>query len=346
MLLLRSMPDLSTPAAREAYHRIAAERGAIVCATTRKAVYGTHSEQLSLKAAFGGSEDYFIDGSRRAVDDDVYLIINKGHPYESRLHSSRPVQSVAIVFSDAMCEALSRDDARPGGPDDLDSSPGAAGAAELFAEHLRPHDRLVTPLVRYLVSMVQAELAQPEWCEEQAYFLLGRMSSKSRNDRSQIARLPFVRRRTRMEIHRRIHRATDFLLSSYAEPLSLARLAEVACLGRFHFLRMFRAVHGVTPFQFQACKRVAVAARLLARTSLPLEGIAAMAGYGGADRLVREFRRLTRTSPSRFRRESKAAADLEAALKDVGLAGLLKRMAGARPVSGRPPGSAGTPPAA
>jgi AraC family transcriptional regulator len=121
--------------------------------------------------------------------------------------------------------------------------------------------------------------------------------------------------------------ATDYLLSCYAAPLTLAELADVACLGRFHFLRMFRTVHGVTPFYFLTCKRVAVAARLLAQTSLPVSDIATTVGYGDRDQLLRAFRELVRISPARFRCRSETAAGLEAALKDVQLRSLLRRAA-------------------
>jgi AraC family transcriptional regulator len=327
MLLLRSMPDLSTSAARDEYHRIAAERGVIVSAWTRRAVYDIHAEQLSIKAAFGGSEDYFIDGARRAVDDDVYLIINHGHPYESRLDSSKPVQSIAVVFSDAMRASVTSFGVQRKGASGLDDPAAAAGPAQVFDEYLRPHDGLVTPVLKYMARMSNSDVAQAEWYEEQAYFLLERMSARSRVDRARIAGLPFVRRRTRREIYRRIHAATDYLLSCYASPLSLEELADIACLGRYHFLRMFRSVHGVTPFYFLTCKRVAVAARLLTCTDLPVSAVATMVGYGGRDSLSRAFHELIQLSPLQFRRRSETAADMEAALKDVQLRSLLRRAA-------------------
>jgi AraC-like DNA-binding protein len=307
MLILREMPDLSTPAARDEYHRLAAEHGAIVSAFTKQAVYGTHAEQLSIKAAFGGREHYFIDGTRRAVDDDVYLIINHGHAYESRLESEGFVHSVAIVFSDAMLDAI------------------GAGQRYQFDEHLRTHDRLVTPLVKYLASMCEADIQEPGWYEEHAYLLLERMKVRSAADRRRIDSLPFVRRRTRDELHRRILTATDYLLSGFAGGITLTALAQVACLDKFHFLRTFRAVHGVTPFYFLECKRIAAAARLLARSDATIGEVAESVGLGNRERLVRVFRETFRMTPSQFRHRSRLAAETESVLRDSRLDALLRR---------------------
>ena len=307
MLILRAMPDLTTPEARDAYHRLAAERGAIVSAFTKQAIYGTHAEQLSIKAAFGGREHYFIDGTRRAVDDDVYLIINRGHAYESRLESEALVQSVAIVFSDEMHEAI------------------GVGKDFQFGENLRTHDRAVTPVLKYLARMCDAGIEEAGWYEEQAYLLLERMKQRSVTDRRRIENLPFVRRRTRDELHRRIMAATDYLLSNYAERITLAALARVACLDRFHVLRTFRAVHGVTPFYVLECKRIAAAARLLTRSDAPLEDVAASVGLGNGERLTRSFRETFRMTPSQFRHRSRLAAEAESALLDSRLESLLRR---------------------
>lgn len=321
MLIMRAMPDLSTPTARVEYHRLAAERGAIVSAFTKQAVYGTHAEQLSIKAAFGGRETYLIDGTRRTVDDDVYLIINHGHPYESRLESEAIVHSVAIVFSDDMLEALGAMDP---------AADEGVGRRIRFDEHLRVHDRSVTPVLKYLARMCQADIQEPGWFEEQAYLLLERMKLRSLTDSRRIEGLPFARRRTRDELHRRILRATDYLLSNFAGGITLSALAEVACLDRFHFLRTFRAVHGVTPFYFLECKRIAAAARLLARTDCRISEVARRVGLGNRERLVRVFREALQMTPSQFRYRSRIAADAESALHDLRLDEVLRRRAGSR----------------
>ncbi len=91
------------------------------------------------------------------------------------------------------------------------------------------------------------------------------------------------------------------MLSQYAMPLTLHRIAAEACLSRFHFVRLFRAVHQVTPYAFLQRKRCSVAARLLTSTDLPLDAVAQAAGIASRITLFRLIRKHLRVSPSALR---------------------------------------------
>jgi len=85
------------------------------------------------------------------------------------------------------------------------------------------------------------------------------------------------------------------------EPLSLAEMAGRAGLGRFHFLRAFRAATGTTPHQYLVAARLRRAARLLLTTPLPVTEVALEAGFGDLSNFIRTFRRAAGRSPRAFR---------------------------------------------
>jgi transcriptional regulator GlxA family with amidase domain len=68
------------------------------------------------------------------------------------------------------------------------------------------------------------------------------------------------------------------------------------------FARRFRAETGATPLQWLLSQRVLEARRLLERTDLPVEEVAAAAGFGTAASLREHFRRATATTPTAYRR--------------------------------------------
>ncbi len=68
------------------------------------------------------------------------------------------------------------------------------------------------------------------------------------------------------------------------------------------FARRFRAETGTTPLQWLIGRRVAEAQRLLEGTELPVEQVAARAGFGTAAALRQHFGRALSTSPSAYRR--------------------------------------------
>jgi AraC family transcriptional regulator len=55
---------------------------------------------------------------------------------------------------------------------------------------------------------------------------------------------------TKEEIERRLFLATDYIYSSFGQSISLEQLAQVSCLSKFHFLRLFKEYFRETPHQF------------------------------------------------------------------------------------------------
>ena len=104
-------------------------------------------------------------------------------------------------------------------------------------------------------------------------FLLERMQThRVRRAGGRADELRHVRRARRREVFRRIGLATDFLHSNYARALELDEVARVACLSKYHFLRLFTRIHGITPAVYLQCKRTAAALRLLQNRQLTVSG--------------------------------------------------------------------------
>ena len=87
-----------------------------------------------------------------------------------------------------------------------------------------------------------------------------------------------------------------------AEPLAVEAMARHAGYSPRSFARRFAAETGATPLQWLIGRRVAEAQRLLEGTDLPVEDVAARAGFGTAAGLRQHFARALGTSPTAYRR--------------------------------------------
>ena len=101
---------------------------------------------------------------------------------------------------------------------------------------------------------------------------------------------------------RRAMSAAAWLDAHSHEAVDLDGAAAEAGCSRWHFLRLFTRVVGVTPHQYLVRCRLRHAARLLAESTLPVTEVALDCGFGDLSNFVRSFGRAAGASPLAFRR--------------------------------------------
>lgn len=99
-----------------------------------------------------------------------------------------------------------------------------------------------------------------------------------------------------------IRQAIDAIRDRYEEPLSLDDLARSAMISKFHFLRTFRRVTGVTPGRYLSAVRIHEAKHLLSTTTLSVAEISVQVGYGSLGTFTRRFTECVGLSPTAYRR--------------------------------------------
>lgn len=310
-MLLRTLPDISSASAeiRQGFNSRWGRENCIIWGRARRARFEPRAHGLSIRAAWGGEERCHFDGRTVAVDDDSFLILNNGRVCSTQIEAEQPVESFAVYFGPALVEraygamTLSVEQALERGDVVVERS------AE-FLECLQPHDKLVSPVLRYIRLHVLRGIDDEGWYDEQLHFLLERMLAHRDSLLGRIDSLRLIRTTTRHEIYRRISLATDYLHSNYREQLNLRVLGRAACLSKYHFLRLFTLVHGITPHQYLLRKRATTALRLLQTTSLDVTEVASSVGFSQRHALLRQMRRWTGLSPRQIRKtDSVAVAD-------------------------------------
>ncbi len=164
------------------------------------------------------------------------------------------------------------------------------GSLRLF-EHLRDCDRSFMSVMRYVAHHICAGIDDPLWYEEQASFLLGRLLAHEVSLARTVGDLTHMKSWKRRETFTRLARVTDLIHSCYDRPLTIDELAAAAHWSRFHMMREFKAVHGISPYEYLQRRRTQTAARLLCSTELSVAEIAERTGFHERSTLVRRLRR-------------------------------------------------------
>jgi AraC-like DNA-binding protein len=144
--------------------------------------------------------------------------------------------------------------------------------------------------------------ADPAWLEERMFGIAAEIVRLEGRVRDEMAGFPGLRASTREEAYRRLHWARDFIDASFAEPLTVARIATVASISPFHFQRLFRQAFGETPMQRVQGRRLTAAARLLVTTDAHVTRICMEVGFESLGTFSALFRRRFGVPPSMYRK--------------------------------------------
>lgn len=105
-----------------------------------------------------------------------------------------------------------------------------------------------------------------------------------------------------------IRRTETFLERHFAEPLTLARLAQQVHVSTRTFMRRFKAATGLLPGAYLQAVRMRVAGELLEQGGRTVEAIAAAVGYEDTAFFRKLFRRTTGMTPGEYRTRFGAVA--------------------------------------
>lgn len=104
-------------------------------------------------------------------------------------------------------------------------------------------------------------------------------------------------------VHVRQSRA---LMKRYcSEPFELDRMAAAAFMSRFHYIRIFQQVYGVTPGQHMRSLRIEKAKDLL-KTGLPVTQVCLEVGYDSLPTFSKVFKDGTGCSPRAYQKANKS----------------------------------------
>ncbi|MFD9007952.1 helix-turn-helix domain-containing protein [Streptomyces sp. NPDC059558] len=116
----------------------------------------------------------------------------------------------------------------------------------------------------------------------------------------------------------RLRRARDMMDRSYAEPLDVQALANVALMSSGHFSRSFRAAFGETPYSYLMTRRVERAKALLRRGDMSVTDVCFAVGCTSLGSFSSRFTELVGETPSSYRaRSHEDGADIPACVAKV-----------------------------
>lgn len=229
----------------------------------------------SLSLVLSGTFVYHSDRGASLLSPGALLLGSAGHAFECSHQHGEGDRCLSFQFEAELFERLAHD------------AGASCGAFD--------HDRL--PPLRALAPVTaraRIASARGDSLEEIALELAGAVVQTAGRIRRNAPLAP-VRDQARVT---GLLRALE---TRVAGPHTLAQLARSTGLSRYHFLRTFKGVTGVTPHQWLLRARLHEAARRLATSRDPVTVIALDVGFDDLSNFIRSFRAEFAVPPSRYR---------------------------------------------
>jgi AraC family transcriptional regulator len=279
-LVLRS-PDFAAQLGAQAVR----DRHAVVACDCAASTAAAGFERLSLRTLRRGAEVFRLGARRLTLDQDSYLLVNGGGDCSSAYVGEAGVSPLLVVFSPgSLAQGLAAPEAEFGETDPRHER-------FEFLETLQPHGGAITRLLAGIERGLDDDARDTQALEERIVLLLSAAIAAERELQGRESTMAGIKPATRRELLRRVLMASDYILSTYAEPITLHDIAAAAHLSTFHLVRLFQRAHGLTPHAYLTRKRLTVALRLVSQTQLGLDDIAERTGLGTRSSLFRHLRR-------------------------------------------------------
>ncbi len=240
-------------------------------------------EGVTLAVVLSGSFDYCTHAGNSLMHPGAVLLGAAGRCYQCAHEHGRGDRCVAFTFRPDYFNEIAAD---------------ATGDAQFeFPMPSLPASIGLAPLASRMEAMIDATALATE---ESAIRLAHAASRIAAGAQVAVAR-------TTVRDERRVMGAIRFIEEHSNEPLDLDRLAAIAGISKFHFLRSFARVVGLTPYRYLLLTRLRRAGAAIAATDRPIASIAFDAGFGDLSTFNAHFRATMDMTPGDWRRSKGAA---------------------------------------
>ena len=103
-------------------------------------------------------------------------------------------------------------------------------------------------------------------------------------------------------MYRRIVQAKLFIDANYSENIDLQNVSSEAAFSKFHFLRLFKDIYGLTPYLYLKQVRIEKAKEFLAE-NIPVNEVCYRIGFESVTSFTSLFKRTVGVTPSTYQQD-------------------------------------------
>lgn len=225
-----------------------------------------------------------------AVEKDLFLL-PRGGRYGVRLHAKTDMRAVIFRFSLSILQLC---DGEPADPRLFSALYRSAGPACKISQTNKQREESFDILLKLWEEMA----TRPTYFEMMVKALLLQLITQLLRAAGESAEpLP----RLGAGAISGLERATRYMDENFTEELTLDGICAAAGMGKSWFLRLFKQLNGVSPWEYVTLRRVSHSAQLLKETNMSVLEAAMRSGFNSKSGYNRAFQRVMQTTPTEYR---------------------------------------------
>lgn len=224
-----------------------------------------YDSRASVKMVLTGTEGYRINQTRFDLNTKGFLVVGANSKVGLRVNSPEAVKGICIFPSNNLINQVARPHLE--GTKAIMSDPYRNANFELTNNLMRfDKSRTGRYLKRSLPTILHKHRQNVAIDFESFYVdFAENIVLDQLKINTQLSRIPSKNNSTKEELHRRVARTRDYLEDNYIECINVEALAEMASLSKYYYIRTFKYMYGLSPYQFLLRIRLAKAKALLSK---------------------------------------------------------------------------------
>lgn len=244
----------------------------------------------SLRTVLSGECIYRTGGQEYKIGAGDYLLLNAGDEFDLTILDQQ-TKLVTVCFDQARAANIHDASARS---DEslLNGHDNGSTHGEVHFPHGVSRAHFVGLRMQSLMQASQSD--QDEIFSDLFQDLIAAHSNEIRS----ISDLAAKQASVRVEIHRRLRQAVEFIEAHLMEEIDVDRMATAAAMSKHHFIRSFKQAHGVSPYRYLLEHRLRAARVDLQTGHQSITSIAQKYRFADLQSFSKSFNQFFHQSPS------------------------------------------------
>jgi AraC-like DNA-binding protein len=252
---------------------------------------------FSAKYVVAGEEKYSINNKKFLVKSGEYIVGNQHIHSSILIDSPQPVQGICIDISRAKIQEVMQFTFQ-----EYKALDDFLFSEAFFSHKYSSQNTTLGKALSTIENKFQSLLETPELVTNELFFTLAEcIVNDQRKCFTHFAKLQFMKQETNQRLFSFLWNAKEYMEQHFQESISVEQIAAHVNVSEYHFIRLFKSIFTVTPYQYILQQRLNFA-KVLLLENVAIKEVAYQCGFADVQSFSKAFKSTFGITPNTFKK--------------------------------------------